>query len=54
MKNRILRENAYLPGALEQCIAALDLTSPNLGATLVGEVRYDGEGPIGFRGTSQR
>lgn len=41
-------------GRVNQRIAAINVTSPDRGATLVGEVQYVGEGPIGFRGTAQR
>lgn len=40
-------------GRERQRIAAVDVTSSDLGATLTGQVRYNGEGPIGFRGTAQ-
>jgi hypothetical protein len=35
----------------DQPVAAIDVTSPDSGKTLVGTMTYAGEGPIGFRGT---
>jgi hypothetical protein len=40
-------------GRENQRIAAVDVTSPDLGAKLVGQVQYVGEGPIGFRGIAR-
>lgn len=42
-----------LGGRENQRIAAVDVTSPDLGAQLVGQVQYVGEGPIGFRAVAQ-
>lgn len=41
-------------GRESQRIDAIDVSSPDLGQTLVGQVAYVGEGQLGFRGASRR
>ncbi|HYY27948.1 MAG TPA: hypothetical protein VE860_08395, partial [Chthoniobacterales bacterium] len=57
IENKWGGDSAWHPGGMwliggrnGQAVVAIDVTSPDNGATLNGMITYKGEGPIGFRG----